>query len=222
MTGGSQLRRRLESQVKTTLAERGFRRQQAKERFHHPDLVEEPLLAGLLVGVDTDRYGLVRLSGSAQIVCPAVDETYASAPDEALTKVQKAYRGRLQNELAGLAFRELRPSAGEPDDWLADDEEQAQHALDDFLAVVDGPVMGWFARHSTLEAVRSAAGGAGEDGPSGDVVRNLAVLDALLGEPERARERIERYAASPEEKVDGPERVEAFRRWLETVQPLTR
>jgi hypothetical protein len=220
MTGGSQLRRKLESEVKTALAERGFRRQRSKERFHRTGLVEEPMIAGLLVGLDTDRYGLVRLAGSVQVVCPAVDEAYESAPDEALSKGQRIYRGRLQNALASLTFARLRdPSAVGPHDWLANDEEQAQRALEDFLAFIDGPVMAWFEQHATLEAVSSAADEAAQQGSDANSVRNVAVLEALVGRLDEARERLEWYAAHPREKVDSPEQVEAFRQWLRTLQP---
>jgi hypothetical protein len=223
MTGGSQLRRQLESQVKTALAERGFRRQRSKERFHRAGIVEAPMVAGLLVGLDTDRYGLVRLAGSMRVICPAVDDAYESAPDEALSKGQRIYRGRLQNALARLTFARLRnPSAVGPHDWEANDEEEAQRALADFLAFLDGPVMRWFGQNATLEAVASAADEAAKQGSDGDVVRNVAVLDALMGRRENAQQRLEWYAAHPQEKVDSLGQVEAFRRWLETVQPMRR
>jgi hypothetical protein len=220
MTGGSQLRRRLESQVKTALAERGFRRQKAKEFFHGTGLVEEPMVAGLIVGLDTDRYGLVRLNGSVEVLCPVVDEVFASAPNDALTRGQRIYRGRLPHKMAGLTFNRLRdPSEAEAKDWVANDDEQADRARVDFLAFVDGPVMTWLGQHSTLEAVRSAADEAAETGSGADVVRNVSVLDALLGDLDLARGRLERYAAHPSEKDDSPEQVQAFARWLKTVGP---
>jgi len=221
MTGGSQLRRRLESQVTAALAERGFRRQKPKEFFHGTRLVEEPMVAGLIVGLDTDRYGLVRLNGSVQVLCPVADEAFASAPDDALSRGQRIYRGRLPHKMAGLTFNRLRdPAAAEAKDWLANDDEQADRALVDFLSFVDGPVMTWLGQHSTVEAVRTAADEAAETGSNADVVRNVSVLDALLGEPERGIERLRRYAEHPEEKVDSPEQVEAFLRWLATIRPL--
>ena len=51
--------------------------------------MERSLERQLLVRVDTDRYGLVRIGGGAEVVCEAVVETYDSAPDAALTRGQQ-------------------------------------------------------------------------------------------------------------------------------------
>ncbi|TYP86857.1 hypothetical protein [Blastococcus xanthinilyticus] len=221
MTGGSELRKSLEARLRTALAERGFRRLRTKQYFQSGELAEPPLVAQLVVGVDTHRYGTVRMSGVAQVVCPAVDEVFASAPDDALTRGQWIYRGRLGNRVATRTFGRLEnPARSEPLEWTADDEEQGDRALQDLLTFVDGPVRTWLDSRSSVALVRAAVDPGGEDESNGSVVRTASVLDALLGEPGRGVERLRRYAARPEEKVDSPEQVQAFLRWLHTVQPM--
>ena len=220
MTGGRTLRQALEASLKTSLAERGFRRQRKKQYFQGSDVAEPPLVAQLLVEADTHRYGTVRMSGVAQVICPAVDEAFVSAPDDALTRGQRIYRGRLGNALATRTFSRLEnPARREPLEWSAEDEESGERALRELLTFVDGPVMTWLGSRSSVALVRAAVDAGGEDESNGSAVRNVSVLDALLGEPERGVERIRRYGAHPEEKVDSPEQVEAFLRWLETIEP---
>lgn len=86
MTGGSELRKHW---------------QKAKERYRRTAGVEPPVEAQLLVSVSTDRYGLVRIPGTAEVVCDAVDDAYVTGPDDALSLGQQAYRG----SCAGLSRR---------------------------------------------------------------------------------------------------------------------
>jgi hypothetical protein len=219
VTGGSQLRKRLEAEVKAALAERGFRREGRTERYVHHGLAEAPLVAQLLVGLDTTRYGLVRLTGTAEVIVPAIDEAYASAPDEALDRLQRIYRGRLQAPVAFETFGRLSdPERREPLEWTAADDEQADRARDDFLAFVDGPVMAWLRARSNVEQVRAAVD-AGEGSRDGVVVRNVSVLEVLLGDRSRAVERMRRYREHPAEKRDSVAQVDAFLAWLETLAP---
>jgi hypothetical protein len=225
VNGGSQLRKRLEADVKAALADRGFRRLRRTEQYINAGLAEAPLVAQLLVGLDTDRYGLVRLSGVAEVVVPAVDEAYEDAPDDALTRGQRIYRGRIQEPVAVATFGNLSdPTLRETLEWTAHDDEQADRALADFLAVVDGPVMTWLRARSTVEQVRSAIDGgsaanASADRRDGSIVRNVSLLDVLLGDRPRAVERLRRYREQPQEKNDSVEKVDAFLAWLETVVP---
>lgn len=220
MTGGKELRKDLEARLRTELAERGFRRLRKKQYFQSEDAAEPPVVAQLLVDVDTHRYGTVRLSGVAQVVCPAVDKAFASAPDEALTRFQRVYRDRLGNPVATRTFSRIEnPARREPLEWQAEDEQSGDRALRDLLAFVDGPVRGWLDSRSSVALVRAAVDAGGEDAGAGSVVRAVSVMDALLGDAEQAIERLRRYAAHPEAKGDSPEQVEAFLRWLETVEP---
>jgi hypothetical protein len=160
------------------------------------------------------------MSGVAQVVCPAVDEAFASAPDDALTRGQRIYRGRLSNALATRTFGQLQnPARREPLEWTAEDEQSGERALRDLLAFVDGSVTAWLGSRSSVALVRAAVDPGGEDEGDGSDVRNVSVLDALLGERGRGIERLRRYGARPQEKMDSPEQVEAFLGWLETVEP---
>src|SRR4051794_14005976 len=67
----------------------------AQRMYVSVDLLEAPLQAHVLVSVESDRYGRVRIAGSAEIVVPAVDEFLAGVPSEALTCVQEVYRDQL-------------------------------------------------------------------------------------------------------------------------------
>lgn len=220
MTGGAELRKALEAGLRTALEERGFRRQRKKQYFQAAHLAEPPLVAQLVVEVDTHRDGTVRMAGVAQVVCPAVDEAFASAPDDALTRGQRIYRGRLSNALATRTFGRLEnPARREPLEWSAGDEESGEPALHDLLTFVDGPATTWLGSRSSVAQVRAAVDPGGEDEGNGSAVRNVSVLDALLSERARGVERLRRYGAHPEERMDSPEQVEAFVRWLETVEP---
>jgi hypothetical protein len=220
MTGGKELRKALEAGLKSALEERGFRRLRKKQYFEAADVAEAPLVARLIVEIDTHRYGTVRMSGAAEVVCPAVDEVFASAPEEALNRFQRMYRDRRNSSVAKKTFTALEnPARREPLEWSAEDEESRERAQAELLAFVDGPVRTWLDSRSSVALVRAAVDPGGADEGDGSVVRTVSVLDALLGEPQRGIARFRRYAARPQEKVDSPERVEAFRRWLETVEP---
>lgn len=220
MTGGKELRKALEEQVRTALADRGFLRQRKKTYFESSDVAGPPLVARLIVEVDTDRYGTVRMGGSAEVVSAAVDEAFASAPDESLNRFQRMYRDRRSFALAKEPFDALdeRPRR-EPLEWFADDEESGERAFQEMLAFVDGPVRTWLDSRSSVALVRAAVAPGGADESRGALVRTVSVLDALLGERESGIERLRRYGAHPEGKFDSPEQVEAFLRWLETVEP---
>ncbi len=50
----------------------------------------------LLVGIDTDKYGAVRISGSAMVLAPSVEELLRdSVPRSAVTEGQEINYGRL-------------------------------------------------------------------------------------------------------------------------------
>ena len=82
-------RKVLEQRVKDELGARSFRRQGSKNRYGTQDWTEEPLQTVLFVGIDTDRYGTVRLGAAATIIVPAVEELFEAAPPTALSPVME-------------------------------------------------------------------------------------------------------------------------------------
>lgn len=219
MTGGT-LRKTSDAKVTAALSERGFRRQRAKERFRRTDGVEAPLQAQLLVSVDTDRYGLVRITGGVEVVAEPVEDAYDTVPDGALTEFQEIYRDRRRYPLASATFQRLSDSPQDvPFEWTASDDEGGDRAVGALLGFVDGPVRHWLDGRTTVEGLRASVAEGGAAAGDAHAVRNVSVLDVLLGRPDLARERLERYAAHPRTKIDDAERVARFRAWLETVQP---
>lgn len=220
MSGGSQLRRELEARVKQGLMERGYRRQRPKERYRGTESMEPPLQAQLLIPVDTDRYGLVRIAGAAEVVCDEVVDAYGTAPDEALSLGQKIYRGRGMYPLAVTPFEGLSDAPRNvPLEWTALEPVQGAQSVEDFFRFVDGPVRTWLAGRSTIAGVTAAADEDDHAGRLPEIVRNMAVFDVLRGEPAAAHDRLQRYAEKPAAEGDSPEQVEAFGQWLTTLQP---
>jgi hypothetical protein len=172
--------------------------------------------------VSTDRYGRVRIAGAVEVVCDAVDDAYDSAPEEALSEGQQIYRDRRMHPLASVNFKRLAPDAPHnvPFEWTASTAEGGVEAVDAFFAFVDGPVEAWLDGRSTVAGLRTAADHDDHRGLLPEIVRNVAVHDALSGDAAAAHERVQRYAQAPDDRSDSPEQVEAFRRWLDTVAPL--
>jgi hypothetical protein len=220
MTSGSQLRKELEARVKNGLAERGYRRQRVKERYRRTESMESPLEAQLLVSVNTDRYGLVRIAGAAEVVCDAVADAYDTAPEDALSLGQQIYRDRGMFPLGSSSFKQLSDAPKNvPLEWTAADPEKGAQAVDEFFRFVDGPVRTWLDGRSTVAGIRVAADEDDHAGRLPEIVRNMSVFDVLHGDPAAAHGRLRRYAEAPSEKSDSLEQVEAFRQWLTTLQP---
>jgi hypothetical protein len=222
MSGGSQLRKEREARVKNALAERGFRRQRDKERYRRREGMEAPLQAQLLVLGEHRplRAGAHRGSGRGGL--RRLDDAYDSAPEEALSEGQQIYRDRRMHPLASVNFKRLAPDAPHnvPFEWTASTAEGGVEAVDAFFAFVDGPVEAWLDGRSTVAGLRTAADHDDHRGLLPEIVRNMAVHDALSGDAAAAHERVQRYAQAPDDRSDSPEQAEAFRRWLDTVAPL--
>ena len=207
-------RKRLEQRVKEALEGLSFRRQRDKALFMTDGWTEEPLRTVVVVGVDIDRSGTVRMGGSVVIVAPAVEELLEAAPKSALTPVQEIYLGRIPMGVAGASFKDLLdPGRMTPLEWRVAGDEDLEPAVDGFVQAVDGPVRDWVARHATVGAVQSAVeqerGRPGE----GNLVRTVALLEALEGDLQGALARLDRYRNAPT-KRDTAERVQAFADWL--------
>ena len=207
-------RKRLEQRVKEALEGLSFRRQRDKARFMTEDWTEEPLRTVVLVGVDIDRSGTVRMGGSVVVVAPAVEELLEAAPKSALSPAQEIYLGRIPMGVAGTSFQDLlEPDRKTPLEWRVAADEDLEPAVEGFVQAVDGPVRDWVARHATVGAVRAAVeqerGRPGE----GNLVRTVALLEALEGDLQGALARLDRYRNAPT-KRDTAERVQAFADWL--------
>jgi hypothetical protein len=213
--GGKEVRKDIEARVKEALAARSFRRLPNKQRFVSDTWVDTPLQAVLLLGVDTDRYGTVRLGGSAMVVAPAVEEFLLdSVPPTAMTKGQEIYYGRLLFGMAGTSFKRLVDPDGQlPLDWRAQTVEEGEAAVEGFLACVDGPVRRWFEEHSTVDRVRASVAPGGESAGDGSYIRTAATMEALPGHLDAGLALLERYRRSPQ-KTDSVDRVDAFVDWL--------
>jgi hypothetical protein len=207
-------RKRLEQRVKEALEELSFRRQRDKALFVTDEWTEEPLRAVVVVGVDIDRSGLVRMGGSVVIVAPAVEELLEAAPKSVLSPAQQIYVGRIPMGVAGASFQDLlEPGRKTPLEWRVADDEDLEPAVEGFVQAVDGPVREWVARHATVGAVQAAVeqerGRPGE----GNLVRTVALLEALGGDLKGALARLDRYRNAPTTR-DTAERVQAFADWL--------
>lgn len=207
-------RKVLEQRVKDELGALSFRRQGSKDRYATQAWTEEPLQTVLLVDIDTDRYGTVRLGASVVVVAPDVEELLEAAPRTALTPVQEIYLGRIPMGVAGTSLKELLdPDRKTPLEWRVAADEDVEPAVEGFVQAVDGPVRDWVARHATVDAVRAAVEDERGRPSEGITVRSIAVLEARGGDLQGALARLYRYREAPTAK-DTPERVQAFADWL--------
>ena len=213
MTTQKELRKSLHAGVRAALAQRSFRRKRRTDRYVSRELVEAPLEAELVVGVDSDRYGSVRIMGSADIVVPQVEEFLAAVPPSALTEVQEVYYGELPFAVAMETFDTMDGvHRTAPLTWQAHTTEDALAALEEFTEYVDGPVRRWIDAHSSVAAVRAAPGAGGAE-VNGSTLRGVAALDVVVGDLEAAVARLEAYRPKPS-RSDTPERVDTFLDWL--------
>ncbi|TYP86856.1 hypothetical protein [Blastococcus xanthinilyticus] len=213
------LSRQMSAEVRRGLAERSFAPPRGDDPFTKELTGRPPLQARLFVTVEVDRYGDVRVAGLGELVCPWVEELLGSVPPAALSPVQEINAG-------GLSFALARETFGAMDEvehrsplaWRAESPEQGEEAVAQFLAFVDGPVARWIEARSGSDALRAdvAPGRPGAD--DGALVRAVATLDAVLGDLPSARQRLQVYAVHPQ-RHDTAERVQAFERWLESVEP---
>ena len=214
MSTQKELRKSLELGVKAALEQRSFRRKGRTTRYVSRDMVEPPLEAELLVGVDSDRYGAVRIMGSADIVVPEVEEFLAGAvPPSALSEVDELYYGRAPFYVAMEIFAKIDGvPRNAPLEWRAHSPEDALATLEEFTGFIDGPVRRWIDDHSSISAIR-AAPAAGGPGAHGSIVRGVAALEVILGDVDAAVARLLAYRNQPS-RSDSPERIQAFITWL--------
>jgi hypothetical protein len=216
-------RKVLEQRVKEALGALSFRRQGSKDRYATQDWTEEPLQTVLFVGIDTDRYGTVRLGASAAIIVPAVEELLEGVPPTALSPAMEIYHGRIPVGVAGISFKKLLdPDRKTPLEWRVASDDDLEPAVDGFVQAVDGPLRDWAVRHATVDAVRAAVDHERGLPSEGITVRGVAVLEALQGDLPAALARLDRYRSAPTAD-DAPERVQAFADWLAgAVAPTAR
>ena len=214
MTTQRELRKSLQAGVTAGLAARSFHRRGRTERYVSQEWVAPPLRAELVVAVESDRYGAVRISGVADIVVPEVDDFLSdSVPPKALSTVQEIYYGQLPFSVALEIFDKMDGvDRRAPLEWRAHSPEDAFSALEEFLEFVDGPVRRWFDAHSSVAAVRTAAVRDMADA-HGSIIRTVSALDVVLGDLDAAVARLEAYRPHAV-KADTPERVDAFLAWL--------
>jgi hypothetical protein len=223
VTGAKQIRRFLETGIAEALSRHSFRREGGSEVYASDDLLESPLRAHLVISVESDKYGEVRVAGSGEIVVPEVDEFLATVPADALTRVQNVYRGKVPFALAREDFDNMDGvDRRAPLEWSAARVDDAPSVLAEFTAFVDGPVMRWFEGLSTVEAVRAAVVRGRSDPQHGDLVRAVAAHDALNGRRDDGLELLRAHLSAPHERADSPERVQAFIDWLTAHAPGAR
>jgi hypothetical protein len=213
------LSKQMSAEVRRRLAERSFTAPRGDDPFTKELPGEPPLQARLFVTVEVDRYGDVRITGLGELVCPWVEELLGSVPPAALSPVQEINVGGLSFALARGTFGDM--DEGEhrsPRVWRAETSEQGEEAVAQFLAFVDGPVARWIDAHSGTDALRANVAPAGTCADDGGLVRAVSTLDALLGDLPAVRKRLQFYAEHPQ-RHDTAERVQAFERWLESVEP---
>ncbi len=214
MGDAKERRKVVEQRVKDALGALSFRRLRGKDRFLSDSWTEEPLQTLLLVTVDTDRYGTVRISGAVTVIAPPVEELFATAPPSSLSPGQELYFGRLPFELAGISLKKLvDPERKTPLEWRVASDDDIEPAVAGFVQAIDGPVRDWVGRHATVDAVRAAADQEQGRPDEGSVVRTVAALEALGGDVPAALARLDRYREAPS-KDDTAERVQAFAEWL--------
>ena len=207
-------RKVVEQRVKDGLAALSFQRLRGKDRFLSDSWTEEPLQTLLLVTVDTDKYGTVRISGSVTVIAPPVEELFSTAAPSTLSPGQELYFGRLPFDLAGSSLKKLvDPDRMTPLEWRVTGDDDIEPAVEGFLRAVDGPVRDWVGRHATVDAVRAAADQERGRPDEGSTVRTVAALEALGGDVPGALARLDRYREAPS-KGDTAERVQAFADWL--------
>ena len=209
------VRRALQRGVDDALTRRSFHRRGRSELYVNDEVLAGALQAHVLVSVESDRYGRVRVAGAAEVVAPAVEALLETAPSSALTRTQEVNRGGLAFALARSSFDTLDGQGRQaPLEWTAEDVEQVPPALEEIERYLDGPVMDWFRERADPEHLRTLVVQDEASRQRGSLLRAVAAWDALHGRLDRAVDDLDRYGSSQLSASDSPERVQAFVDWL--------
>ncbi len=183
--------------------------------------VEEPIVFGLDLGLDSDRYGGLRFGGGVDVLDQDLDSFLASVSADALSASGAGARTHALPiaRLTTVSTARIRdPERGNARDWFVRDESEIAPACAEYFEFIDGLLRPWACERRSVDCYLD-----GVLGPlAGDVEHNLAIRPNVLLAMTRGRVDLARALVAgyrPAGGGDTTERFALFERELANMFP---